>query len=132
MHDSTTEAAHHAQKPPERGTQEPTATTTGQHSGQGRAGGNSRIHRCVSIGASGEARKKGIEAGEKRIGVDSITGGILSQLIEMLNDRLAETKDCIQWYEREEEKIHRQLANLTVLQAQHQEQELHEEQDEDS
>ena len=116
MHDSTTRAAHHGKDPAERGAEESTPTATGQHSSQGRIGGDSPVHRCVSVRASGTAGEKGTSA-------NSIAGGILSQLIEMLNDRLAETRDCIQWYEKEEQKINRQLANLEALQHQYQESE---------
>ena len=47
----------------------------------------------------------------------SIAGGILTRLIQDTQDRLNEARECIAWYEREEQKQIQRLADLEALQA---------------
>jgi hypothetical protein len=45
-----------------------------------------------------------------------LTGGIISQLIADAEDRLGKTRECIEWYEREEDEDLARLENLKKLQ----------------
>jgi hypothetical protein len=49
--------------------------------------------------------------------VKPVTGGILTQLIEQVEDQLGNDEACIEWYQREKDKHQRQLENLKQLQA---------------
>lgn len=45
-----------------------------------------------------------------------LTGGIISQLITDAEDRLGQSQECIEWYEREKEENIKRLENLKKLQ----------------
>ena len=44
-----------------------------------------------------------------------ITGGILSQLIEVVAEQLAEAEDCIEWYQNRAEGLRNRLEELEEL-----------------
>lgn len=45
-----------------------------------------------------------------------LTGGIISQLIADAEDRLGQSQECIEWYEREKQENVKRLENLRKLQ----------------
>jgi hypothetical protein len=45
-----------------------------------------------------------------------LLGGIIEQLLESEEERLNEVKECIDWYNREEEKVSRRIKKLKQLQ----------------
>jgi len=49
--------------------------------------------------------------------VGFVLGGILSQLVLDAENRLAETRECIEWYEREAKKCEKRLEQLRTLTA---------------
>ena len=63
----------------------------------------------IGRGIFGTSRSSGIQ-------VDPITGGILSQLIKQVEGQLAESKECVDWYERKTKEYQDQLDQLKHLQ----------------
>ena len=51
-------------------------------------------------------------------GFGFVLGGILSQLVSDAEDRLAEMRECVNWYQREVEKCEERLTQLHALTAQ--------------
>lgn len=49
--------------------------------------------------------------------VGFVVGGILSQLVLDAENRLAETRECIEWYQREAQKCEARLNQLRALTA---------------
>lgn len=58
---------------------------------------------------------------DRTFGTAIILGGILGQLIKDAEHRLAETEECVAWYQREAEKAKERLTELRSLQSQIQE-----------
>jgi len=90
--------------------EDPANRSTGQFGWEGGTGGSSRISGSDSLGPDRADRSRGTPD----IGA-VVTGGILSQLIESVAEQLAESDECIEWYQRRSQQLQSRLDELRRL-----------------
>jgi hypothetical protein len=74
--------------------------------------------RDLSRGAAGEDWTRTVGSVALLLGYQqSVVGGIVTQLISEVQDRLGKSEECIEWYQREVEEYRVQLARLQALQS---------------
>ncbi len=69
----------------------------------------------VSLGATGDD-------GPRPVSDRAIIGGILSQLLAEAREKLADSEECLIWYEREKQKAQARIEQIEALLSSHQQQ----------